>query len=103
MTTLTPKIASSDEFIINEFKRLLPNFEIKHDETTTNNYTIVDKNKEKSLVNNRWNQQHLAKVKNRLTTKIIELNLNKKCNEKFIPEIYKQGSIQQRISLLQGL
>lgn len=103
MTTLTPKIASSDEFIINEFKRLLPDFEIKHDEATTNNYTIVDKNKEKSLINNRWNQQHLAKVKNRLTTKIIELNLNKNCSEKFIPEIYKQGSVQQRINLLQGL
>lgn len=46
---------------------------------------------------------NLAKVGNRLTQALKELEVNKKCSEKFIPEIYLNGDIEQRFELLRGL
>lgn len=101
-TTLTPKIASSDLFIIEEFKKRLPDFEIRHDSGSTNNYTIVDKNKVYTEIKTRKGR-FLARFRNRLTTILRDLKVNVKCRNKFIPEIYKYGSIGQRMELLRGL
>ncbi len=102
VTTKTPKIATSDKFILNEFKRILgSSFEFNKDVNTTNNYTIVyrgdNKNRLKKDISGKFNQSNL------LTNQIEELGINKKCSEKFIPDIYKYGSISQRLSLIQGL
>lgn len=103
LTTATPKIASSDKFIIDQFREKLPDFEIKYDTFTTNNYTLVDKNKAVIEVNNRWGTTHLAKVKNRLTLALEKLELAKSCKFKFIPKVYKFSSVEQRMELLRGL
>ena len=96
MTKSTPKIASSDEFILEEFRRILGNhYELKHDTSTTNNYTIVYNYKSKEIKTKGWY--------NPLYNNIQTLGINKSCSEKFIPEIYKFGSIEQRLSLLQGM
>lgn len=96
MTTLTPKIASDDSFIIDQFKELLPNFEIKRD-ISNNNYTIVDK--DTKCEDCTCGKKH----RNSLITKICKLNLQVDCSNKFIPEIYKQSSIEDRMELIRGL
>ena len=103
LTTNTPKIASSDSFIIDEFRKRLVDFELKYDKSTTNNYTIVDRDKAVIEVGNRWRTTHLAKVKNRLILQLGNLNLRKSCKDKFIPEIYKYSSVEQRLEIVRGL
>ncbi len=99
MTTLTPKIASSDPEIINEFKRVLgPDYEFKHDISTTNNHTIVYKGKKQKL-----NSAGLMNHYNPFKEAIFNLGVNKPCKEKFIPEIYKTSSVHQRLELVKGL
>ena len=97
LTTLTPKVASDDEFVIEEFRKRLEGFEIKYDKHTTTNYTIVDRRKvfiqgEKQPV-----------FKNRLRLALEELNLTQTCENKFIPKMYKFSSIDQRMELIRGL
>jgi hypothetical protein len=103
LTTKTPKIASSDDFIINTFREKLKGFEIKYDPSTTNNYTIVDRSKEEIEINDKRGRNYCAKLGNRLTRRIEELRLNVSCRKKFIPAIYKEASIEQRKELLRGL
>lgn len=103
ITGHTPKIASSDEFIINYFKDNLDGFEIKYDSSTTNNYTIVDRVKCKLPIKSRSGNMRDVRVGNRLTQIIKSLKLNVPCKEKFIPDIYKFSSIEQRMELLRGL
>lgn len=103
LTTQTPKVASSDEFVINEFRERLPGFELAYDESTTNNYTIVDRNKDNTLQVREGGREFYARMNNRLTTKLKEFGLNKSCKDKFIPEIYKTSSEEQRMELLRGL
>lgn len=95
-TTLTPKIASDDQYIVNQFKEILSDFDIKAD-LSNNNWTIVDKNTkcEDCICG--------YKHRNSLTAKICRLGLNVSCKEKFIPDIYKTSSIEDRMSLIQGL
>ena len=97
LTTLTPKIATDDEFILDYFKKHLPNFEIKYDSSTNNNYTITSVNgKDKHLTN-------VYRVRNELSFYIRQLGLDIACKQKFIPSIYKFSSTQQRLELIQGL
>ena len=49
-TTNTPKIATTDDFIVNEFRSRLSSFEINTDNSNCN-YTIVDKNKAALTIN----------------------------------------------------
>ena len=98
----TPRIASSDEFIINEFKRILgKDYELKYDKFTTNNHTIVYKGDDKWDI--KKDKDGGRNQSNPLVSSIESLNLNKNCKEKFIPDLYKFGSIEQRLSLIQGL
>ena len=101
MNAKTPKIASNDIFIIDEFKKKLEGFEIKID-PTNNNYTLVDRNKEYTEITRR-NGKYLSRNKNRLTNKIEQLKLNVDCKNKFIPDEYKYSSIEDRMELVRGL
>lgn len=101
MNSKTPKIATNDLFIIDQFKNKLEDFEIKQDKTN-NNYTLVDKNKEYTKII-RGNQEYLSRNKNRLTDKIEKLKLSVSCKYKFIPDNYKYSSIEDRMELVRGL
>lgn len=102
LTGSTPKIASNDNFIIEEFRKRLNGFKIERD-LTNNNYTIVDLHKENVKLTSSLGNTFLAKIGNRLTSKIKSLNLNVGCKEKFIPEMYKYSSIEDRMELIRGL
>lgn len=104
MTTKTPKIASDDMFIIDQFKTRLEGFELVKD-ITNNSYTIVDRNKDFTLVStsNRSDYFSRNRNRNRLTCIIESLNLNVGCKDKFIPEEYKNSSVEQRMEIVRGL
>lgn len=103
MKSATPRIASDDDFIIKEFENRLNGFEL-HKDYTNNNYAIVDCDKVKEeVVHGRTGTVYLAKTRNRLTSKIKKLKLNVGCKDKFIPDCYKYGSIEQRMELIRGL
>lgn len=95
LTTLTPKIASNDIEIIDRFRELLPWASLKKD-SSNNNYTIT-KNKDDHGIN------VPDKRFNPLTFLLKEMGLNVSCKNKFIPEEYLSGSIEQRMELLRGL
>ena len=96
LTGGTPKIASDDEEILTYFRKNLTNFVLKKDTYTPNNYTISYVGKDK------FNKKH-PYGHNPLANKIRKLGLNTTCYTKFIPEIYKYGSIDQRLNMVQGL
>ena len=98
----TPRIASSDNETIELFKKLLPDYILKHDESTTNNYTIVYNGK-RGKHKNRFGHDSMPDKTNPLTQKIRKLGIDKRCVEKFIPEIYKYSSVEQRLELVRGL
>lgn len=89
-TTGTLKIATDDIELINRFKDLLPEYELKKD-SLNNNYTIVLKDKIRHATGNPFRQE------------IIKLGLNVRCHDKFIPEVYKKGSVEQRFEIVKGL
>ena len=102
LTTRTPKIATSNKFILDMFKEEFSEFEFSYDKSTQNNYTIVDIGRGGiSFPNVPKRDKHGRR--NRLTEALEYLKINVKCHDKFIPEIYKHGSIQQRLDLLSGL
>lgn len=102
ISTLTPKIASSDDEVIERFKILLPDYEIKHDSSTDNNHTIVYRGV-RGTHNNRFGAPSIPDKTNPLTTAIRDMQLNVTCSYKFIPDNYKYGSVEQRLELVKGL
>ena len=80
---------SADNFIIEEFKKLLPSELI-----------IKNKKDKKGIA---YSITHKVNCKNIIRSEIINLKLNCNSESKFIPDIYKFSSIEQRIALLQGL
>ena len=102
MSTLTPCICTTDDFIAEEFQRRLPDFKIEKEKTGCS-HTIVDVNKDRINVTNSRGTTFLMKTGNRLTTEIRNLGLNVTCRQKFIPEIYKQSSYEDRIEMIRGL
>ncbi len=96
LTTATPKIATDDQFIVDEFRKRLPNFKIEKD-VSCNNYTIVDK--DTSYDYYKCSHKH----RNSFTALLCENGLNVNCEQKFIPEVYKTASIEQRMDLVRGL
>jgi hypothetical protein len=93
-------ISSEDLEIIEKFKKLLPDYNLKLDTGKNNtnkniSYYISYKGDDKYIID-----KYGA---NPLRRELISLNLNKTCKEKRIPEIYQRGSIEQRMELLKGL
>ena len=102
LTTKNIKIATEDKFIIEEIERLLPNYSLNKDKSNCN-YIFVDKDRF-NITSEELSKYHNSQYGlNRIKREIEFLGLNVKCFDKFIPEIYKMGSIEQRFSLLQGL
>jgi len=102
LTTLTPKISTNDQFIVDEFRKRLPEYKIELD-TSTNNYTIVDKNKVFEKITRKNGVSYFGRNRNRLVNIIRKLKLNVSCYNKFIPEIYKNSCIEDRLELIRGL
>ena len=100
LTSTTPRIATSQQHILDRIKLLYPDFEIKYDKTTTCNHTLVDRNKKGDSFPGVAKR---AFKRNRLNDAIVHLGLNVTCKHKFIPKLYKYTSIKQRMELLQGL
>lgn len=101
LTTGTIKVATDDEFVINEFKYRLPGFKIARD-VSNNNYTIVDQQKILVKNPNKTGQGSVSK-RNRMKVWTEELGLDVGCKSKFIPEIYKHASVIDRMELIRGL
>ena len=89
----TNTISTVDEEILTEFRKLLPEYEIKYDKSTSCKYTIVHKEKEKQK----------DKRFNPLNQELIKLDLKCKAPYKFIPEIYKYSSVEDRYELIRGI
>jgi len=106
LTTATPKICSNDNFIINKFKNKLPTFKIVKDKSNYN-YTIVDTDKDSTTITRVYKSgkkiNYKSKIRNRLTSIIKNLKLDVGCKDKFIPEIYKNSCIEDRLELVRGL
>lgn len=81
------RFSCADEDVIAEVRKVLPEYTtLKH--VNEYDYTVIDERRNK----------------NALTDIIRDLGLFGKYSfEKFVPEIYKNGSRQQRLSVLQGL
>lgn len=92
----TNTINSTDIEIINYFKEYLPEYDILPDKYQDENnpckYTIVYRGLKKYLHN-----------ANPLNQELIKLNLKCKAPCKFIPEIYKYSSVEDRYELIRGL
>ncbi len=102
LTTRTPKIATSNKFILDLFKKEFNEFKFSWDKSTTCNHTIVDQGRGgKPFPGIPIREKHGRR--NRLTDAIEFLGLNVKCHDKFIPKMYKHGSTRQRLDLLAGL
>lgn len=94
-------LSSSDEFVIDKVSSLLPDgYIIKKKQSSKYDYSIVmddTKKKEYLCKNNKERYNELRVI-------LEELGIyNKYSYEKFIPEIYKMSSIEQRLQLIQGL
>lgn len=94
-TTGTLKIASEDKEILDRFRELLPNYDIKHDVSTTNNHTIVYRGGDKYVID-KYGANPFKRA-------VCEIGINTICKNKFIPEQYKYSSVEQRMELVRGL
>ena len=100
LTKRTPKISSIDNEILNRIKQELGDgFEFKYDPTTSCEYRIIDKERFEHKTEFTNGQYGV----NRLHRWLEELNLCVSCQEKYIPDNYKYGSVQQRFDLIKGL
>ncbi len=96
-TTNTPSITTEDGEIVANISNLLPqDYCINKIESSLYGYAI------------RQRDPHVKGIsgcqKNEFTITLKSLTLHgKRSHEKFIPQIYKEGSIEQRLLLIQGL
>lgn len=94
-------ISSADEFLINKLNQKVgPDYFLKKTGNTYD-YIVSPKNSEK------WKSGEVARknrFKHAIKKELFNLGLmNKLSFDKFIPEIYKNSSVQQRLQLIQGL
>lgn len=100
ITAKTPRFSSIDQPIIDRILQLLGSgFEFKYDSTTTCEYRIIDK--ERFLHKSEFKNGKYGV--NRLNRWLQDLGLKVSCEYKFIPDIYKYGSVEQRMELIRGL
>ena len=78
--------SSDDEFIVEEMRKRLPDYEIKKSKTP---FQYVILSKEKGI--------------HRLGRKLKEYGLRVKSEQKFIPEVFKHSSVEDRFELVRGL
>ena len=96
MSTGSIKIATSDNEILESIQNIIGDkYELIYDKSTTNNHLIK--------IKDQYIQENGYKRVNPLKTAIVKLGLNKSCRNKFIPNIYKYASVDQRMELLRGL
>jgi intein/homing endonuclease/MoxR-like ATPase len=97
LTGTSVTFTSIDNEIINNVKQLLPSFSIQSTDFGIQEWSITD-----PQIKNLGGK--IGHTPNRLKVSLVDCGLwNKKSFQKFIPKIYKQGSIEQRWELLQGL
>ena len=102
------KIASDDieivNKIINDLNKVWVNSYEAAKDTSNNNYIIKLKDRNEYLgINKELYGENVKFGCNPLKREIELLGVNKKCDKKFIPEIYKYSSIEQRLELVKGL
>jgi len=102
LTSSTPKVATSEMEVLERFKNSFPDYDIVYDKSTNNNYTIVHRG-EKINIGTKVNGTPLLQHQNLLHRDLKALGLNVGCKSKFIPDIYKYASIDQRMELVRGL
>lgn len=100
LTKQTPKISTTDNEIVQEFINRLPDYNIKRD-IHSSNYTITYKKRFDKIETVKYENGKYGV--NPLYREIVKLNLNKTCYTKFIPNIYKLSSKEQRLELVRGL
>ena len=93
----TNTINTIDEEIINKFKEKLPDYEFKPESYT---YKGVTQNCKHTIVYRGKKQMF---NKNPLNQELIKLGLKIKSYKKFIPEVYKWSSVEDRYELIRGL
>lgn len=95
------KIATADQEIVDEFKRLLgEDYDLIKDSTCFNYRIVFKKRFDKEICAQYDNGKFGV---NPLSREITKLNLNQSCENKFIPIEYKLSSIEQRYELVRGL
>lgn len=97
------KISTKDEEIVREFERILgDDYSLNRDYTSFNyNISVTNKRRFDSKKNSEFENYKYGV--NPLRRYIDKLGLNVGCADKFIPEEYKYGSIEQRYELIRGL
>ena len=95
------KISTADKEIVDEFQRLLgEDYELKRD-FSCYNYRINYKRRfDKEICSKYSNGQFGV---NPLSREISLLDMNLSCQDKYIPDMYKYSSIEQRMELVKGL
>ena len=94
------RLATIDDEMVQEFERILgPDYELNRDYTTCNYLIkcVAPRSKFKGL----YEKSHFGC--NPLLRELGKLKVNVGCHDKFIPEVYKYGSIEQRLELVRGL
>lgn len=97
------KIASIDEFILEEFRKRLPDYTLIRDEHTVCNYRVVFKNVFDKEAQKKYGKKGHIKV-SPLIEDLKSIGVwGMKVTTKVIPDLYKMSSVEQRLELLRGL
>ena len=82
------QFSTADQFIVEELSKRLPDYKIRKDQWAEYKYSIISNSKDRV---------------NLLNRQLKQLGVKVKAQYKFIPEIYKTASIEERFELIRGL
>ena len=103
----TPVFCTIDDEVEEYFKEILgPNYEITYDIAEERRLGYKCRRAIKYVGADKWsvdNEYSDTNGINPLRRKLDALGLNKNSHDKFIPELYQRGSVEQRFELLRGL